>query len=125
MVLLMQTPFGSHLYGLETPTSDRDYKGIFMPEARDILLGTIPKTQKLSSGPSHERNSQGDVDSETYSLHHFVQLALQGQTVALDMLHGNMETETSSEWRFLKKNRWRFYTRSIGQITVPQPVTQV
>jgi predicted nucleotidyltransferase len=23
--------FGSHLYGLNTPTSDVDYKGIFMP----------------------------------------------------------------------------------------------
>ena len=111
--MIMMTPFGSHLYGLNTATSDRDFKGIFMPEARDILLGTIPKTQKLSSGPSHERNSQEDVDSETYSLHHFVQLALQGQTVALDMLHGNMETETSPEWKFLKRNRHLFYTKNM------------
>ena len=111
--MIMKTPFGSHLYGLQTDTSDRDFKGIFMPSPRDILLGRIPKTQKLSSGPSHVRNSQEDVDSETYSLHHFVQLALQGQTVALDMLHGNMETETSPEWEFLKKHRHRFYTKNM------------
>jgi len=110
---LMSTVFGSHLYGLETPTSDTDHKGIFMPSVSDILLGQIPKTQKLSSGPSHERNSQGDVDSETYSLHHFVQLALQGQTVALDMLHGNKEIETSEEWVFLKEHRHLFYTKSM------------
>lgn len=111
--MIMKTPFGSHLYGLNTPTSDTDYKGIFMPETKDILLGNIPKTQKISSGPSHVRNSQGDVDSDAYSLHHFVQLALQGQTVALDMLHGNMETEISNTWLFLKENRHRFYTKNM------------
>jgi hypothetical protein len=111
--MIVKTPFGSHLYGLDTPTSDHDYKGIFMPEVRDILLGRIPRTQKLSSGPSHVRNSQGDVDSETYSLHHFVQLALQGQTVALDMLHGNLEEEATPAWYFMKKHRSRFYTRSM------------
>lgn len=111
--MIMRTLFGSHLYRLNTPTSDRDYKGIFMPDVSDILLGTIPKTQKISSGPSHERNSQEDVDSETYSLHHFVQLALQGQTVALDMLHGNMEIEATGAWYFMKKNRHLFYTKNM------------
>ena len=113
MTTILKTVFGSHLYGLNTPTSDKDFKGIFMPTPKDILLGQIPKTQKLSSGPSHERNSQEDVDSETYSLHHFVQLALQGQTVALDMLHGNREEIATEEWYFLKDNRHKFYTRNM------------
>lgn len=39
MKIIMETVFGSHLYGLNTPTSDKDYKGIFLPHPRDILLG--------------------------------------------------------------------------------------
>jgi hypothetical protein len=109
----MQTAFGSHLYGLETPTSDKDFKAIFMPNVKDILLGTIPKTMKISSGSDHVRNTVEDVDSEAYSLHHFVRLALQGQTVALDLLHGAQETKACDTWFFLKKNRWRFYTRNM------------
>tara|TARA_R110000772_G_scaffold267971_3_gene393571 strand:+ start:13094 stop:13891 length:798 start_codon:yes stop_codon:yes gene_type:complete len=53
------------------------------------------------------------VDSEVYSLHHFVQLALQGQTVALDLLHGNREEIATQEWYFLKDNRHRFYTKNM------------
>ena len=113
MYTIMQTPFGSYLYGLETPTSDKDFKSIFMPKVKDILLGTIPKTMKISSGPNEVRNTAEDVDSEAYSLHHFVRLALQGQTVALDMLHGSQETKTCDTWDFLKKNRERFYTRNM------------
>ncbi len=113
MYTIMQTPFGSHLYGLNTPTSDKDFKAIFMPKVKDILLGTIPKTMKISSGPNEVRNTVDDVDSEAYSLHHFVRLALQGQTVALDLLHGSQETKVCDTWLFLKKNRSRFYTKSM------------
>jgi hypothetical protein len=42
-----------------------------------------------------------------------VQLALQGQTVALDMLHGNREEIAGDIWYFLKDNRHRFYTRNM------------
>lgn len=28
MILLFKTKFGSHLYGLDTPNSDTDYKGV-------------------------------------------------------------------------------------------------
>jgi predicted nucleotidyltransferase len=42
--LICETVFGSHLYGTSTEQSDRDYKGIFLPSAQDILLGRIPKT---------------------------------------------------------------------------------
>ena len=63
----MRTPnivnmrFGSHLYGLNTPNSDVDYKGIFMPTLEELLLGTYPKTIVTSTGPEHAKNSADDV----------------------------------------------------------------
>ena len=35
--------FGSHLYGTNTTDSDTDYKGVYMPTKRQILLGKCPK----------------------------------------------------------------------------------
>lgn len=30
--------FGSHLYGLDTPMSDKDYKGVCLPDTKSLLL---------------------------------------------------------------------------------------
>jgi predicted nucleotidyltransferase len=79
MKLICKTRFGSHLYGTATPTSDIDIRGVFIPSKRDILLGRIPKTNK-------EQEVGQQDDYELYSLHHFVKLACEGQTVAFDML---------------------------------------
>lgn len=48
--------YGSHLYGLSTPESDRDFKGIFMPSKEEILLGKIPKSIRTSTGDPNEKN---------------------------------------------------------------------
>ncbi|WDR21760.1 hypothetical protein CPTAKMNP4_095 [Salmonella phage vB_SenM-AKM_NP4] len=39
MKTVVKSYFGSHLYGTSTPESDVDFKEIFVPNARDILLG--------------------------------------------------------------------------------------
>lgn len=79
MKLVCKTRFGSHLYGTATPTSDIDVRGIFIPSKKDVLLGRIPRTNK-------EQEAGKEEDYELYSLHHFVKLACEGQTLAFDML---------------------------------------
>ncbi|CAL1777454.1 nucleotidyltransferase [Acinetobacter phage vB_AbaM_Konradin-v2] len=37
--LVMQCVFGSKLYGTSTPSSDLDIKGIFIPDAKSIIMG--------------------------------------------------------------------------------------
>ncbi len=109
--------FGSHLYGTDTPESDRDYKGIFMPSKREIYLGKIPKSlQENTKKNSDTKNSPADIDTEVYSLHYFLQLACEGQTVALDMLHCPKELllESSCIWEALVKNRHLFYTKDLN-----------
>jgi len=36
--LICEMVFGSHLYGTATEKSDRDFKGIFLPTAEEILF---------------------------------------------------------------------------------------
>jgi len=84
--LICETTFGSHLYGTATETSDLDFKGIFLPTVEQIFLGRIPKTAASTPKDDTRKNKAGELDCEYYSLHHFLRLATQGQTVAIDML---------------------------------------
>lgn len=113
--LLVKMIFGSHLYGTATPQSDRDYKGVFLPSKRAILLGQIPDVHTTSTRTDGARNTPADVDTELYSLHYFLRLACEGQTVALDMLHApnEMLLETSEIWQAIVIERQRFYTKNL------------
>ena len=86
MRMIVKMKFGAHLYGTATPESDLDYKGIFLPTKDELLLGRVPKSRNYSTGKDNSRNTKNDVDTEMYSLHYFIKLACDGQTVAMDML---------------------------------------
>jgi predicted nucleotidyltransferase len=84
---IIEVKFGSHLYGTNTVNSDADFKGIYLPTPRQIVLGQ-GKHNVSTSRPKKEfeKNSKDDVDSETFSLKEYLKLLCEGQTVALDML---------------------------------------
>jgi len=84
--LICEIKFGSHLYGTSTPTSDEDFKGLFMPTVKEVLLGRIPRTFHEDGRDDTRRNLPGERDVEYHSLHNFLRLATQGQTMAIDML---------------------------------------
>lgn len=114
--LIVRMKFGSHLYGTATKDSDTDYKGIFLPSKEEIFLNKIPKcysskTKKDGSG----KNTADDIDVEIYSLHYFIKLACEGQTVAIDMLHApwTMITEHMDIWEEIVKNKEKFYTKNL------------
>ena len=114
--IAMLCRFGSHLYGTNTPDSDTDYKGIFMPTKEMILLGKIPKSinnnKKKKEG---EKNTSDDVDFELHSLHYFIELSCKGETAALDMLHVNDENLVidSDIWTDIQLQRNLFYTKNL------------
>jgi len=112
---IVKMVFGSHLYGTATSDSDKDFKGIFMPSKEQIFLGHIPKSYNSTTKQGAEKNTSEDVDTEIYSLHYFIKLACEGQTVALDMLHApdNMIIESSDVWKAIVKNREKFYTKNL------------
>jgi predicted nucleotidyltransferase len=115
MKTIVNMLFGSHLYGLDTLESDKDYKGIYLPEIDDVLLQRVQKSISRSTGDHNSKNTKGDIDSEFYSLQYFIELACQGQTVAIDMLHApkSMILESSLCWSLIVQNRERFYSKNI------------
>lgn len=115
MKLIVELWVGSHLYGTATALSDLDYKGVYVPDAREILLqrvrGTISQTQPKARG---EKNAAGDVDREFYSLQRYLELLAEGQMVALDMLFAPdtvMLRDPESQWREIQANSDRLVTR--------------
>jgi hypothetical protein len=115
MNIILESIFGSHLYRLNTENSDTDFKGIILPSKDDILLGRTNYHIDASSNHSHSKNTKNDVDKTYYTLQYFIKLASQGETVALDMLHGNSKDWiiSSEIWEYLVNNRHRFYTKSM------------
>ena len=107
--------FGSHLYGTDTKDSDTDYKGVFIPSPRDVLLGRIPKTLHTSTGNPLLKNTPKDVDVEWFSLHQFLKLACEGQTVAIDMLHAPLSwaDHYTDVWHQLHVRRHAFHTKNL------------
>ncbi|WPE19942.1 DNA polymerase beta superfamily protein [Shinella zoogloeoides] len=112
---IVRMKFGSHLYGTATPESDLDFKSVFVPSARAILLQQAPKTlSNARPKATGEKNYAGEVDEEQISLQKFLQLAAEGQTMALDMLFAPeyaIEGEPAWEWREIIANRHRLLTR--------------
>jgi len=114
--LLVRMKFGSHLYGTDTKKSDTDYKGIYLPTLREVVLHKDKKSIHLDSNKvAGEKNTRDDIDYEIHSIQHFLKLAYKGEAVTLDMLHcpKGWEETSSPEWEFLKQNRKKFYTKGL------------
>jgi len=117
MNIIFRCIHGSHLYGTNTPESDMDYKGVYLPTLDQLLLGNAPKCISTTTGKAHSKNTKEDIDDSMYSLPYFIYLCCQGETVALDMLHADtypdMILETSEVWRDLVAHKELFYTKNM------------
>lgn len=105
--ILVLSVAGSHMYGLDTPDSDKDYLGVFIPTKEQLLLNNFPRQVKLpkSSG----------LDLQMWSIHYFLKLACQGETMAIDLLHAPYDCWLiySDAWKELVNNRTKFFTREM------------
>lgn len=111
MNIILSTVFGSHLYGLSTPLSDRDYKHVFIPTDREIILGH-KQIINLSTGGDECANTKDDVDNEYISLAKFIQLLSTGDTMCLNVLHAPDDCITVKHpiWDYIRANRADFYS---------------
>lgn len=115
MKILVKAIAGSHLFGTNTPSSDMDYKGVFLPEASDILLGKFDQTIHLNTNNSGNKNTKDDVDIEFYSLDKFLKMLYQGQTVAWELLFtpDNMILEKHPVWDEIKAATPNFLNKKV------------
>lgn len=106
--------FGSKLYGLEHENSDTDYAGVFIPDSRDIILGTT-KDIITTNTNGNDKNTKFDVDNTQYSLKKFILTACNGDLRAMDMLHAPKDKIiiSSNEWEFIQDNRSKFYSTNV------------
>lgn len=105
--------FGSHLYGLDTPDSDMDYKGIYLPTKEELLLGSYAKTYTSSTGGKDSKNGKDDIDTDIIALPYFIKQACQRETFALDMMHCTEPLVSSPIWDDLVANRTKFYSKDM------------
>lgn len=116
MEILVKMKFGSHLYGTDTPESDLDIKGVYMPSPDQIMMGEWPDVVSLSTNKSSDKNTAEDVDEEYYSIHKFMKMLMKGEVVALDILHAPNDViyQSSPLWEELRVNSDLFNTSSMA-----------
>lgn len=91
---------GSRLHGLNTETSDYDYRGIHMHDLRDKLspFQTLKNTTWI----------EGDEDNTSYELADFCKQAVHGNATILEVFFSDQIIESSSLHRELKENWKKF-----------------
>jgi hypothetical protein len=114
-LVVIDTIFGSHLYGTNDENSDMDYKRIVIPNEKDVILGRVFKSRHENTKSGDGKNTSDDVDVEIISIHYFFKLLCEGQTMALDILHAEPEPgKDTFIWNLLRQNREVFYTSKMS-----------
>ncbi len=112
---------GSHLYGTNIEGSDHDYKVVYIPSPRSILLGEDTDLENASRAKDDigeslaELHGGAKIDVEFLDLQKFVEMLCQGQTNATDMLFAPASFyvgSPSAEWYTLTNNREKFISRN-------------
>lgn len=77
--------FGSRAYGTETPTSDYDYRGVFLPRNFNELISLYdPKDNYKFEGET----ADGKYDIELWSLKKFLKLLAKSNPNAIEIAYG-------------------------------------
>jgi hypothetical protein len=120
---IVRIKFGSHLYGTNLPSSDIDIKSVYLPCGKDILLQRVkPTISDNTKLDPNSKNSNLDIDNESFSLQQFLKLLTEGQTIALDALFApdsfllplSNGTVLDPLWTEIRSNKDRFLTRGIN-----------
>ncbi len=80
---IVRMVYGSHLFGTNTESSDRDFKAVCLPSGDDILLQKVRRSR--NNATSEEKNQPEQEDIEFMSLQHYLKKLCEGQTMAVDM----------------------------------------
>lgn len=99
---------GSNMYGTATEASDKDYLGIYLPTEKQLKLGTWKNQIHLPK--------ESGVDLQMWSIHYFLKLACQGETMAIDLLHAPYSCwiyYNPDIWSSLVNQRIQFYTKEM------------
>jgi hypothetical protein len=91
--LILKVRVGSHLYGTNTPESDEDFVGIFVPPAEYLLgLKNIEEVDlSVKDKDAAGKNTSEAIDFKAFTLKKFARLALDNNPNILEILFVNPE----------------------------------
>lgn len=118
--VILSTVFGSQIYGTNLPTSDTDYKAIFIPTAQDIVLQKVTNALNTNTKINKtDKNTEKDVDMEFFSYQKYINLLLDGQTVAIDVLFTkpmHHVRPASNAWNLIVENKTKLLSNKINAV---------
>jgi len=85
---------GSKLYGTDSPTSDSDFKGVFIPSKRSLLLADSVDHYSSNSNNTTDKNGEDDIDFSLMSIHRFFSQLSKSETGAIDLLFSMWRPDT-------------------------------
>jgi hypothetical protein len=106
--LIILSIAGSNMYGTTTESSDIDYLGIYIPTLKQL------KTTEFKHHLSLPKSS--GLDLQIWSIHYFLKLAMQGETMTIDLLHAPYDCwayYNPDAWNKLVECRKYFYTKEM------------
>jgi len=103
MKIILEAICGSHAYGLDTPESDIDLKGIFVAPTIEILSLHKPK----------ETIDKTDPDICYHEIEKFIRLALKANPTILEILFLDKYEILTSEAQLLIDNRSLFLSNTV------------
>ena len=114
----MKAVAGSHLFGLNSETSDKDFKGIYIPSTEEILLGNDSGTITQTTGNSISRNTKDDVDIQLFSIKKFMKMLSNGDTTALELIFTPQEMiiQESEEWKELREESKKLISKQLNAL---------
>jgi predicted nucleotidyltransferase len=88
---ILEIRVGSHLYGTNTPSSDLDYAGVFLPIKEFVFGFQRVEEVNLSIKDKDEagKNTQNAVDRKLYEFRKFVKLAMENNPNIIEQLFVN------------------------------------
>ncbi len=88
---ILEVRIGSHLYGTNTPKSDEDFAGVFLPPIEYVFgLKSVKEVDLSVSDKNQEgKNTKDAVDRKLYEYRKFISLALQNNPNILEILYVN------------------------------------
>ena len=82
---------GSHFFDLNSPTSDTDFRGIYMPSSEEFYKGESKRRfferKTLEGNKTGVKNTKDDVDFYLFSYTFFLDLLARGDFNCMEMLH--------------------------------------
>lgn len=90
MKVLFKIKSGSHLYGLNTPTSDMDYAGVYIEDSFEDFIDPFNTKDEMDmsikSKKENGRNDKDAVDEKYFHIKKFIKLCADNNPSVLEML---------------------------------------